>query len=102
MNDLLKKLVDIDKKAQATDEEIRLKKENLDADIQQETEAIRTKYMDEAKKKVEAETESIKRNAEIQWTENVKNYEETRLKLEKEFNDNFDKWVNSIVADVIS
>lgn len=102
MKDLLKKLVEIDKEAQAIDDELRKEKDNLKADIQKEVQATKEKYMAQAQQKLDEKVASIRNDAEIQWKQNCEKYDISRNNLETQFNDNFDKWVDAIVADVLN
>ena len=102
MNNLLKKLVEIDKEAQAIDNELKKEKDNLESEIQKEVQATREKYMTQAQQTVEDKTILIREDAEIQWKRNCEKYDVSRSNLEKQFNENIDKWVDNIVANVIN
>lgn len=102
MNNLLKKLVDIDKEAQAIDNELRKEKENLEVDIQKEVQATKERYMAQAQQEIDSKVAVMKKNAETQWNENCKKYDISRSNLENNFNANLDKWVDTIVADTLS
>lgn len=102
MNNLLKKLVDIDKEAQAIDNELKKEKDNLEAEIQKEVQATRERYMAQAQQTVDEKITVMKDDAEKQWKDNCGKYETSRNNLQNQFNENFDKWVDNIVADVLA
>lgn len=102
MKDLLKKLVEIDKEAQAIDNELRKEKDNLEAEIQKEVLATKEKYMAQAQQTLDEKIAVLRNDAEIQWKQNCENYDISRANLEKQFEENSDKWVDAIVADVLA
>lgn len=102
MNNLLKKLVEIDKEAQAIDNELKKEKDNLEADIQKEVHATHEKHMSQAKQTIDENVAELRNEAENQWKENCVKFEASRNNLEQQFNENFDKWVDNIVADVLA
>lgn len=102
MKDLLKKLVDIDREAQAIDAELRKEKDNLEVEILKNVQQTKDKYMTQAKQTVDEKTAIIREKAEKQWKESSKKYDVSRSALENQFNENFDKWADTIVADVLT
>jgi len=102
MNDLLKKLVEIDKEAQAIDNELKKEKDNLEAEIQKEIQHTQEKYMSQAKLTLDEKVSELRAVAENQWKENQEKQQILRSNLEKQFEENSEKWVNSIVSDVLN
>lgn len=101
MNNLLDKLIKLDKEAQKLDEEIREQCESLEADIQSEAEKIKEKHMKAAEETIKKETVTLRNNAEASWNKSCGKYEVARKNLEDSFNKNFDRWVDMVVSDVL-
>ena len=102
MQDVIKKLVDIDEQAKVYSEETNKEKEKLEADIQQETERIYEKYMADAKADVEAQKKTIEANSASKFEEGEARRKEQIKALRDKFDENSDKWVEQIVEEVIS
>ena len=102
MEDIIKLLIDIDKKAQKLDRQALEAKENMEAGIANEAKAIDKKYMDEAEKIIDKEVASIRDEAQKEWEKEEETRKAVMDRLTNEFNDNCDKWVNRIVSDVLN
>lgn len=102
MNDLIKKLIDIDKKAQTLDADATKVKENLENDIKKEASAIEDKYMAEAENIIDKEVSLIKTKYENEWEVEEKQRNAILEKLNNNFNNNCDKWVDKIVSDILN
>lgn len=102
MEDIIKKLVEIDEQAKAYDDETKKQKEALESEIIAETEKIRDKYMAEAEKTVEKEKEEIKNIAADSFKRSEAKRDKSISDLKSNFDNNVDKWVDRIVAEVLA
>lgn len=101
MKDVIKELVDIDEQAKLYNEETKRQKEKLESDIEKETKKIHEKYMNEAKEKAESEKAEIEKENLNKFQMSEAKRKASAEKLQKQFDDNADKWVNEIVEDIL-
>lgn len=102
MNNLIKTLMDIDKKAQELDNEALAAKENMEADIEREAAAIHEKYMNKANGIINKKVEIYRKKAEEEFLSENNHRDEILNKLNNEYKNNCDKWVAKICADVLN
>lgn len=102
MQDVIKKLVDIDEQAKVFSEETNKEKEKLEISIQEETEKIYDKYMTDAKAEVETEKKKIDSEGAAKFEKDEARRKEQVQDLKRKFEENSDKWVEQIVESVIS
>ena len=102
MQDVIKKLVDIDEQAKVFNEETNKEKEKLEVQIKEETEKIYDKYMADAKVEVETEKKKIDSEGAAKFEKGEERRKEQAQSLKQKFDANADKWVEQIVESVIS
>lgn len=102
MKDMIKKIVDMDKKAQELDEQNQLNKENLQKEVDTEVKNIYDKHMEEAKKTAAANEEEIRSSAQIKWEKDEAKRAELIAKMRKTAEKNTDLWVEEIVKKVLA
>lgn len=102
MQDVIKKLVDIDEQAKKFSEETNKEKEKLEVQIKEETEKIYEKYMSDAKAEVETEKKKIEADGAAKFENSEEHRKEQVQALKAKFDENADKWVEQIVSEVIS
>ena len=102
MKDMIKKIVEMDLEAQKLYEQNLSEKDNLEKVIEEEKKEIIDKHLNEAKKIVAEKEAELKKDAESEWEKNEKSRAEALEKLQKDYEENGDKWVDSIVQRVLS
>lgn len=102
MQDVIKKLVDIDEKAKLYNEETKKEKNKLELEIQKETEKIHDKYLEDAKNEVENEKKKIEAEGVAKFEKNAAKRKEQTEALKKKFDENADNWVDQIVDEVLN
>ncbi|MBR2109248.1 MAG: hypothetical protein IJ932_04790 [Ruminococcus sp.] len=102
MQDVIKKLVDIDEQAKVFNEETNKEKEKLEVQIQEDAEKIYEKYMSDAKVEVETEKKKIDADGAAKFEQGEARRKEQAQVLKNKFDANADKWVEQIVESVIS
>jgi hypothetical protein len=102
MDDMLQKIIDMDKKAQKLDEKNQNKKENLEKEILEIKQNIYDEYMEKAKVTAKENEEEIIKAAEDKWNKDEATRAEVMNKLVLDFEKNQDKWVDTIVERVLS
>lgn len=101
MQDIIKKLVDIDEQAKAFGEETKKQKEEYEVQISEESKKIYEKYIDDAKAEVEAQKEKIESESKEKYEKTKALTQKQSEALKKKFDENADRWVDEIVADVL-
>ncbi len=102
MKDMIKKIVEMDLEAQKLYEQNLSEKDNLEKVIEEEKKEIIDKHLNEAKKIVAEKETELKKDAESEWEKNEKSRADALEKLQKDYEENCDKWVDSIVQRVLS
>lgn len=101
MKDIIKELVDIDEQAKLYSEETKKQKEALEKEIEEEVQKIQDKYKAEAKEEVELKKQDIEKKSADKFNINEEKRKAAMSKLQRQFDENFEKWVNEIVEDVL-
>lgn len=102
MNDMIKKLVDIDEQAKSYSEETKKETARIEAEIKSECEKIYADKMDAAMAEVEKESKKLTESAEQTFQQNESKRKAELEKLETDFEKNSESWVNTIVNNVLS
>ena len=102
MKDIIKELVDIDEQAKHYSEETEKQKEKYEKEIKKETKKIHDKYMADAEAEVKAQGEKLEKDSFNKFSMDEKKREAAMQKLQKKYDDNADKWVDTIVKDVLN
>ena len=101
MEDMLAKIVEMDEKARELTEEANQEKVSSEADIAKAKEDVYNNYIEKARKRI-AKNEITERNAADEKLKKSQQEQKAALeRLEKNFSENCDKWVDSIVSAVI-
>ncbi|WP_411677733.1 hypothetical protein [Caproicibacter sp.] len=101
MQDLMKQIIDMDRKARQITETAQQEKVNSEKEIQQKREEIRQKYLEEARKRIAKNEPKERAAAEAAWTEKKKQSEQLSNRMDQLYRDKGDQWVGQIVAKVI-
>lgn len=101
MKDIIKELVDIDEQAKLYSEETKKQKEALEKEIEEEVQKIQDKYKAEAKEEVELKKQDIEKKSADKFNINEEKRKAAMSKLQRQFDENSEKWVNEIVEDVL-
>lgn len=102
MEDMIQKIVEMDKKAQKLDEMNKSQKENLKKEISEITEKIYREHMAQAKKTAEINKAEIKKEAEEKWIADEKARAIVMENLNKDFKEKEKQWVDTIVKRVLA
>lgn len=102
MKDIIKELVDIDEQAKQYSEETEKQKEKYEKEIEKETKKIHDKYMADAEAEVKAQEEKLEKDSFNKFSMDEKKCEAAMQNLQKKYDDNADKWVDTIVKDVLN
>lgn len=101
MENMIKKIVDADNEAKEMEKNLAKEKSELNQKIEDEAKSIYDKYMSDALETVKQNDAVEERNAADQWKEIKAKQNSAHIKLQSDFENNCDKWVNEIVSRVI-
>lgn len=101
MQDLIKQIVEMDRKAREITDAAQLEKVSSEKEVAQKREQIRNDYLERARKRIALNEPNERAAAEADWNEKKKKIAELSEKLDALYTKNGDKWVNSIVARVL-
>ncbi|QAT49789.1 hypothetical protein EQM14_08365 [Caproiciproducens sp. NJN-50] len=101
MQDLMKQIIEMDRKARQITESAQREKVDSEKEIQKRREEIRQKYLEEARRRIAANEPKERAAAETTWEEKRKQSEEVANHLDQLYLENGDRWVDQIVARVL-
>lgn len=101
MQDMLKKIIEMDEQARLVKEKAIQEKAATESEIINTKQKIYDDYIDRAKERVRKNLEIDKENAEKSWQATKAKHEQALVLLENQDKENHDKWVDEIVARVI-
>lgn len=101
MQDLMKQIIDMDRKARQITEAAQREKVDSAKEIQKKRDEIRQKYLEEARKRIAKNEPKERAAAEAIWETKKKQSEEAADHLDQLYRENGDRWVDQIVAKVL-
>jgi hypothetical protein len=101
MQDLLKQIVDMDRKAREITDAAQLEKINSQKEVVEKKEEIRNEYLARARKRIAKNEPQERAAAEAAWEEKKKKNAEISQKLNQLYQEKGDVWVKAIVSKVI-
>lgn len=101
MENMIKKIVDADNEAKEMEKNLAKEKSELNQKIDEEAQSIYDKYMIDALETIKQNDAVEERNAADKWKEIKAKHDSAHIKLQSDFENNCDKWVNEIVSRVI-
>lgn len=102
MENMIKKIVDADNEAKAMEERALKEKEELAKKINEETKSIYDKYMSNALEAAGRNDIQEEKKAEKRWEEIKNKQQSAYIKLQSDYEQNCDKWVDAIVNRTLS
>lgn len=101
MEDMIKKIVEADNEAKKMESDILREKEELSNTIEEETQKIYDKYMNDAVEAVKRNDINEEKTIGKQLEEIENKHKSAHIKLQSEYELNCDKWVDAIVSRVL-
>lgn len=102
MENMIKKIVDADNEAKALEQSAIQEKESLEKQIECEAKAIYDKYMSDAEETVKRNNANEESKARQQLDEIKKKQSSVSIKLQSDFDQSCDKWVDEIVSRTLA
>jgi len=101
MQDLMKQIIDMDKKARQITEAAQQEKVDSEKEIQKKREDIRQKYLEEARNRIAKNEPKERKAAEAAWAKKEQHGKQLAEHLDQLYRQNGDQWVDQIVARVL-
>lgn len=102
MQDMLKKIIEMDEQARLVKEQAIKEKAATEQEIIETKKKIYEDYIDRAKDRVRKNLEVDRANAEKEWEKAQAKHQEILSNLDTMYSENHDLWVNQIVERVIN
>lgn len=102
MQDMLKKIIEMDEQARLVKEQAQQEKAATEQEIIDTKKRIYNEYIERAKIRVEKNLEVDRTNAQKQWEKSQVKNEEIINELETSFSKNSEKWADEIVKRVLA
>ena len=102
MQDMLKKIIEMDEQARLVKEQAQQEKATTEQEIIDTKKRIYNEYIERAKIRVEKNLEVDRTNAQKQWEKSQIKNEEIINELETSFSENSEKWADEIVKRVLA
>lgn len=100
MQDLIKQIVDMDRKAREITDAAQMEKVSSEKEIVEKREEIRSDYLERARKRIALNEPNERAAAEVVWEEKKTKNAGISQKLDDLYNKKGDEWVSAIVARV--
>lgn len=101
MQNMVKQIVDMDRKAREITDAAQLEKVQTEKDIAKKREDIRTSYLERARRRIALNEPKERAAAEEQWQHTAEKYEALSRQLDESYRKNSDQWVQELVSRVI-
>lgn len=101
MEDMIAKIIDMDKKARDLTDEAQRSKISYEQEILKKKEKIKNDYLSRAKERIEINKQTAQKKADEQLAEIEKKNNSIIEKLDISYKENGDKWVDEIVKRVV-
>ena len=101
MEDMIAKIIDMDKKARNLTDEAQKSKISYENEILKTKEKIKNDYLDRAKERIEINKQTAQKKADTQLKEIEEKNDSVIRKLNSSYSENGDKWVDEIVKRVV-
>lgn len=101
MQDLLKQIVDMDRKAREITDAAQMEKISSEKEVVEKREQIRSEYLARARKRIATNEPQERAAAEASWEEKKKKNAGLAQELDRLYEEKGAGWVNAIVSRVI-
>ncbi len=101
MKNIIDQIIEMDRQAQKITQAARLEKLNADRDIARRAEALRSEYLERARKRAQINCESERTIAEQKWQRTQKKYQKQEAALDAVFQNESERLADELVARVL-
>ncbi len=101
MPDIIKQIIDVDRKAQETTEAAQREKLTCEQEIEEKVKALREEYLQKARRRIQINSEMDRTIMEQKWEKCKAHYDGQAAELEQAYADHHEEWVEQIVQRVL-
>ena len=101
MQDIVKQIVDMDRKAREATEAINKERVNSEREVAERRVALRAEYLEDARKTIPQNVSAEKQAAQDKWEIVERKNTNLSQQLDELYSRKCDEWVKTIVANVI-
>lgn len=101
MEEMIKRIIDMDKKAREITDAAQHEKIECEKEICEKAAQIREEYLQRARRRIVVNKEMEQAILEQEWTKTKARYDEQLAHMDALYAENGDEWVNTIVDHVI-
>ena len=102
MEEMIKRIIDMDKKAREITEAAQREKLDSEKEIAENAKKLREEYLEKARRRIQVNAETERTLAEQEWRRQKAKYDKQREDLEASYGAHHEEWVKQIVANVLS
>lgn len=102
MEEMIKRIIDMDKKAREITDAAQQEKIDCEKEIARTAAQLRSDYLDRARRRIQVNAETERTLAEQEWRRQKAKYDKQRETLENSYATHRDEWIEQIVANVLS
>ena len=101
MEDMIRKIVEADSQAKEMEKDLIKEKKELSRTIEKETQKVYDKYLNEALEVIERNDVAEEKKTDALLKDIANKQKSAQMKLQSDYENNCDKWVDEIVKRVI-
>jgi len=101
MQDMVKQIVDMDRKAREITDAAQLEKVNSEKEVAQKRDEIRAEYLERARKRISLNEPKERAAAEVEWKTVMQKNTVLSQSMDNLYSEKGDEWVKKIIARVI-
>lgn len=102
MENMIKRIIDMDKKAREITETAQREKLESEKEIVVKAAQLREEYLARARRRIQINGEADRTIAEQKWRKRQAYYDRQKKKMDELFSGNGDQWVETIVQNVLT
>lgn len=102
MEEMIKRIIDMDKKAREITDAAQQEKIDCEKEIAQKAAQLRSEYLERARRRIQVNAETERTLAEQEWQKQKAKYDGQRQALRASFDAHREDWVKQIVANVLA
>lgn len=102
MEEMIKRIIDMDKKAREITDAAQQEKIDCEKEIAQKVAQIRSEYLERARRRIQVNAETEQTLADQKWRRRKAKYDKQREDLQASYDAHHEAWVAQIVANVLA
>lgn len=101
MEDVIKQIIEMDRKAQQTTEAAQREKLTCEKEIEEKVQALREEYLQKARRRIQINSEMDRTIMEQKWEKCQAHYDAQAEDLEQAYAQHHDEWADEMVRRIL-